>query len=689
MAEPEEVIIEGAHAATEFAARLWRRHRPGPPRVELAEVRPRLELLVAAIFGDSPPIVPAEPAPQPSFIGRLAWRIPRHLLDERAHASTDGARIRLPRALAAHSTAVGDPFGPRTAVAMYRLLALEQAARVARGTPTALLEALSDAQARGVSADLIPAVRDCFHLCEAAAVDRWLATELPGMTDALRAARRQALAERPAISVFTARERPIELLLRALLEALPGTPAIDMPDVRSPRDSAAWATARAEALATLPGRYRGLPAVVLWGRAEPLAPDALVRRHRHDAPAPEPHLSPERVHRMRRRPRIRPSPDDEDDGQPGMWMIQLDDPQEHAEDPMGLQRPADQDAEKDADELADSLAELPEARLVTAPGTPAEVLASDDPPPRTALQPEAVPQRVGIAYPEWDHRIAAYLPAHAIVRELAVQRGDVRWLEGVLRRHAREVDQVRRRFERLRPQRVRLGRQLDGDDVDIAAYTAMHADVRAGRGSEDRLYAQVRPARRDIATTLLVDVSGSTDGWLSEQRRIIDVEKEALLLVCEALDALGDRYAVMAFSGEGPRGVSLFPVKRFDERYGAQVRLRIAGLEHDRYTRMGAALRHATAHLCRETARHRLLLLLTDGKPNDVDVYEGRYGVEDTRQAVVEARLQGVQPFCLTVDREAPSYLPRMFGPGSFAVLRRAHTLPEALVDVVRRLLRG
>ena len=257
----------------------------------------------------------------------------------------------------------------------------------------------------------------------------------------------------------------------------------------------------------------------------------------------------------------------------------------------------------------------------------------------------------------------------------------------VLRRHAREVELVRRRFERLRPRRVRLARQLDGADVDIAAYTVSHADARAGCGGEDRLYETVRPVRRDIAVSLLVDVSGSTDSWLSEHGRIIDVEKEALLLVCEALDALGDRYSVAAFSGEGPESVSVFPVKRFDERYGDTVRLRIAGLEHDRYTRMGAALRHATAQLCPESARHRLLLLLTDGKPNDVDLYEGRYGIEDTRQAVAEARLQGVQPFCLTVDREAPTYLPRVFTPDGYTVLRRAHTLPLALVDVVRRLL--
>jgi nitric oxide reductase NorD protein len=254
-----------------------------------------------------------------------------------------------------------------------------------------------------------------------------------------------------------------------------------------------------------------------------------------------------RVRSLRRRPRVRPSPDDEDDGAMGMWMIQLDDPQEHVEDPMGLQRPADRDQEKDADELADSLAELPEARLVMAPGAPAEVLASDDPPPRRALQQEGVPRRIGIAYPEWDYRIAAYHMSHAVVRELPAPRGAQRWVQDVLRRHAREVELVRRRFERLRPHRVRLNRQLDGSDVDIAAYTMAHADARAGFGGEDRMYESVRPVRRDIAISLLVDISGSTDSWLSEQRRIIDVEKEAVLLVCEALDALGDRYSVSAF----------------------------------------------------------------------------------------------------------------------------------------------
>ena len=206
---------------------------------------------------------------------------------------------------------------------------------------------------------------------------------------------------------------------------------------------------------------------------------------------------------------------------------------------------------------------------------------------------------------------------------------------------------------------------------------------------DDRLYETVRPARRDVAILLLVDVSGSTDSWVADTRRIVDVEKEALIVVCEALDALGDGYAVMAFSGEGPGGVSVATVKDFSEPNGLLVRRRIAALEPDRFTRTGAAIRHATAALSAQTARHRLLLVLSDGKPNDVDVYEGRYGVEDTRQAVAEARMQGLHAFCLTVDRQAPVYLPRIFGPSGYAVLRHAATLPHVLVDVVRLLLRS
>jgi nitric oxide reductase NorD protein len=491
----------------------------------------------------------------------------------------------------------------------------------------------------------------------------------------------------------------VERLLRGALSGAPD----GVPFCPTPADSLRWAGATGPELrgTDAPGRgkrnrrdrrdrYRGLPPVAVWGTVEQGPARGAGAARRGATPGEDdPPLDSRRVHTLRRRPRVRHAPEDEDDDKVGMWMVQIDDPQESVEDPMGLQRPTDRDDDADAADLADSLAELPEARLVPVPGRPREVLASEDPPPRQASAEAGAPRRVGVAYPEWDWRTERYHPKRAVVREREAEPGNPAWAEQALARHAREVQHVRRRFERLRPQRVRLTRQADGPDVDLAAYVTSHADRHAGRAPDDRLYETVRPARRDVAILLLVDVSGSTDSWVADTRRIVDVEKEALIVVCEALDALGDGYAVMAFSGEGPASVSVATVKDFSERNGLLVRRRIAALEPDRFTRTGAAIRHATAALSAQTARHRLLLVLSDGKPNDVDVYEGRYGVEDTRQAVAEARMQGLHAFCLTVDRQAPVYLPRIFGPSGYAVLRHAATLPHVLVDVVRLLLRS
>jgi nitric oxide reductase NorD protein len=375
----------------------------------------------------------------------------------------------------------------------------------------------------------------------------------------------------------------------------------------------------------------------------------------------------------------------EDEQKPGHFMVQTAQPSESAEDPMGIQRPTDRDDATAAEDLAESVADLPEARLVTRPGSPKEVLLSSEP-PRSRAKTQTTVQAGGIAYPEWDYRIGGYRTPGAIVRTPEALLGDPGWAAATLERHAALVSTVRRRFELLRARRVRLRRQLDGEEIDLEACVESAADFRAGLPRAERLYQTLRPARREMALALLIDVSGSTDSWVSGNRRIIDVEREALLLVCIALETMRERYTVQAFSGEGPGAVTVRSVKGFDEHHGEQVSRRIAALEPERYTRVGAALRHVTAMLMREPARHRLLLLLSDGKPNDVDHYEGRYGVEDMRQAVLEARLQGIAPFCLTVDRSAAAYLPGVFGATQYALLPRPELLPTALLDWIRRL---
>ena len=667
MGEPEEVIVGAAHFATVTARALWASQRGPDGRLWLTDVHRRLELLVATLFPDAPLIGVAEPPPPLPFLTRLASPLAARARPMVALALTDGLRLRLP-------SVMDDP-GGEAAIGRYRLLVLEQAARAARGTPASL-----------PASDLL--ARDLYLIAEAAAVDRTLAILLPGMRIDVVAARAAALSirARTAALRLSRQEMAVERLITSLLSADPLFPPTEIATCATPAESSRWAGELALHIRIHPGRYRGIAPVALWGTVSPAPDVAPISATRHDATAAQ---RPPRTHAMPRRPRARAATDDEDDARTGTWIVRADDPQESVEDPMGLQRPTDQSEDADPGELGDSLSDLKEARLVRTPEAPREVLASDDPVSRTPAVRDLASRTSAIAYPEWDYREHRYHTLGAVVREAPVRAGDPAWAHHALERHATLLRRVRRDFERLRPRREILKGQLDGSDLDVDAYVTAAADTRAGASPDGRLYLADRRLRRGAAVFLLVDVSASTDSWVAGSRRVIDVEREALLIVGEALAALGDAHAIFAFRGEGAGGVEVLPLKRFTDRPGASVRNRIAALEPDGFTRAGAAIRHATALLSREPATQRVLLLLSDGRPNDVDIYEGRYGLEDTRQAFGEARLQGIHAFCLTVDRAAPAYASRVFGSGGYAVLRHPERLPEVLVRVLQRALRG
>jgi nitric oxide reductase NorD protein len=307
--------------------------------------------------------------------------------------------------------------------------------------------------------------------------------------------------------------------------------------------------------------------------------------------------------------------------------------------------------------------------------------------PLAASATAATGSLAAVPYPEWDYAMQRYKPKSVIVHDVAPTGGSSDWADDALRQHAVLARRVRQRFERLRSVRSRLGRQREGEELDLAACVDALVDRRAGHAPDDRLYIAIRPARRAIAIALLVDVSGSTDAAVTDTQTVIDVEKTAVLLASEALDALGDRYTVLAFSGRGAANVRIATLKAFEEKNGDAVRRRVSALAPEGNTRLGAAVRHASALLTRQPAGHRLLLLLSDGRPNDADGYQGRYAVEDSRQAIAEARSCGVYPFCLTVDREGPEYLTRIFGAAGHSILRHPEHLPLALVQVVRQLL--
>lgn len=286
-------------------------------------------------------------------------------------------------------------------------------------------------------------------------------------------------------------------------------------------------------------------------------------------------------------------------------------------------------------------------------------------------------------YPEWDYTRRCYRPDHCrVLAEPAAGEGEDWQPDAAARRRIRAV---RRQFEALRPRRQVFAAQRDGDELDLAALVRSVADRHAGGRGSDRIYLQARAAARDLAVAILLDTSLSTDAWV-DNRRVLDVEKESVLALCHGLAACGDEHAVFAFSSHKRERVNVATVKAFEEPLRAACIRRLQALRPADYTRMGAALRHAAAQLSQRPHRHRLLLLLSDGKPNDFDHYEGRYGVEDTRRAVREARSRGLQVFGITVDRKARDYFPYLFGRGGYAIVARPGRLPAALPRIYRQL---
>lgn len=237
----------------------------------------------------------------------------------------------------------------------------------------------------------------------------------------------------------------------------------------------------------------------------------------------------------------------------------------------------------------------------------------------------------------------------------------------------------------MRPRREPQRGQIDGPDLDLDAVVRRQADLAAGGPGTDRIYLASRPQTFDLAVTTLLDVSLSTDSWFDDLR-VLDVEKQALSVLAHGLAACGDRHEILSFTSRRRDWVRIETLKRFDEPMGEAVEARIAALRPGFYTRIGAAIRHASARLKRQPDRRKLLLVLTDGKPNDIDHYEGRFAMEDTRKAVAEARGAGLVVFAVTVDREARAYLPFLFGQNGHAIVSRLSRLPAALPAIYRSL---
>ena len=289
--------------------------------------------------------------------------------------------------------------------------------------------------------------------------------------------------------------------------------------------------------------------------------------------------------------------------------------------------------------------------------------------------------RADALFDEWDYRRRAYRRHWCHVYLHQVGGGDAGYVPSVRQRHAPLIRQLRRRFEAMRGEDRVLRRQADGPEVDMDALVEAIADRRGGAEPSPRLFCRRQRDERSLAAVFLVDMSGSTQGWVN------DAEREALVLLCEALEKLDDRYAIWGFSGWTRTRSDLYRIKEFDEPYGREVEARIAAIQPRDYTRMGPPIRFVTQKLLAEPARHRLLVTISDGRPDDFgDDYRSDYGIEDTRQALLEARQSGVRPFCITIDRQGADYLRHMYGPAAYTVLDEVGKLPLKVAEIYRKL---
>ncbi len=283
-------------------------------------------------------------------------------------------------------------------------------------------------------------------------------------------------------------------------------------------------------------------------------------------------------------------------------------------------------------------------------------------------------------YPEWNHRSRSYMADHCRVLEAPATPSD-----GTFVLNTRRAREVRRQFEALRPRRILQPRQVDGTELDLDALLTAQADLKAtGRGS-DRIWQSSRQTERDLSVAFVIDTSRSTEAAIGDTN-IIEVARQTMAALALGIDAAGDRLGVWGFSSLRSDRVFLTRCKGFDDPMSPDVTASIGALQPGHYTRLGAAIRHVSAQLAKEPSARKLLMVLTDGKPNDLDHYEGQHGIEDSHMAVREARATGLSLHGIIIDEDGQDWFARIFGRGGFTLLPDANRLARALPDIYRTL---
>ncbi len=350
-----------------------------------------------------------------------------------------------------------------------------------------------------------------------------------------------------------------------------------------------------------------------------------------------------------------------------------------------------------------------------------EELSDDDPKPEekvvvTGGLSKLTTRKGPFFYDEWDYLQKSYRNKWCCLREVQVEPAATDLYEKIYSEYSDLIRDVKRQFQRIRPEELEQIKRLEwGSEIDFNAMIQNVVDRKIGDTPSDRIFSRREKKRRRISTFLLIDMSASTDRMASsllagseagtdsqtkttqldkspdDGKRIIDIEIESLVVMAEALESLDDSYAIFGFSGYGREQVELFSIKDFSDPYSQETKNRICGIQPRKSTRMGPAIRHASSRLKESDSDHQLLIMLSDGYPQDMNYGEDRtsqtYALHDTMMALIESKRAGIRPFCITIDQCGDDYLRKMIDPGSYLVIKDIYSLPSVLPRVVESLM--
>jgi nitric oxide reductase NorD protein len=557
---------------------------------------------------------------------------------------------------------------------------------------------------------------DLFTILEDCRLDARLTVAYPGVQQALREAQAEALARRPRLDGLPLKEVLVELLLRMSLEAFTALVvpqdyadvALMLARILHPLrtmpatvQDTAEATLRAYTLiAAMPNV---LPATAQWqpmeldtpGGFSEAAYDALLGQW-SATPAVAAAQAARQVYGGL------PPVDYRGDFQPA--LVQFFASLRHDQFPRVLSQELLEQAQQEGVELVweadyDALAtgipllmQHAQEGGEEAPGSGSFTASQQADNAAESLQASEVRTYV---YDEWDCGDMAYKPDWCLVRETVLAEGGLSFYNDTLRQYGALRTALKRQFERLLPARWRrVYRLAEGEDLDLNAALEAWADLRMHVPPDEKIYWRRQTLQRHVAVALLLDMSASTAEPLDMEqptaRRLIDLEKESLVLLIEVLEMLGDTYGMYGFSGYGRDKVEFYVIKDLDERLGDRIKRRLDTIAPAHATRMGAAIRHTITKLASQDAPTRLLFLLSDGRPQDRDYrrpgLDKEYAIHDTRMALLEAQRQRITPFCLTVDTAGYDYMQAMCAGIRYEVLDTLAALPSRLSMLYRSL---